>query len=106
MSARIAALTQEQAEGILALCAQYHVKRLAAFGSAINGTFKPTTSDFDFTVIFNRVGTMRTADQYFGLKEAMETLLGRPVDLVVDKAVRNPYFREELDATAVEVYAA
>jgi len=105
MSARIPALTKEQAEGILALCTQYHVSRLAAFGSAVKGTFHPDTSDYDFTVAFQRVESMRSADQYFGLKEAMEALLGRPVDLVMDQAVRNPYFREELDATAVEVYA-
>jgi uncharacterized protein len=106
MVARVAELTQKQREGITGLCERFHVRRLAAFGSAVTGGFQPTTSDYDFSVEFERVPSLRSADQYFGLKEAMELLLGRSVDLVVDRAVRNRFFRQELDETSVEVYAA
>lgn len=43
---------------------------------------------------------------YFGLKEALERLLGRQVDLVMPKALRNPYFAETVEQTREELYAA
>jgi predicted nucleotidyltransferase len=46
------------------------------------------------------------ADQYFGLLEDLSTLLRRPVDLVVERAIRNPYFLESLRATRELLYQA
>jgi predicted nucleotidyltransferase len=55
------------------------VRRLNLFGSAARGDFDPQRSDVDFLVEFDRT---HTDALYFGLKEALEGLLGRPVDLV------------------------
>lgn len=99
-------LNDKQAKGIHALCRQFYVNRLSVFGSAATGGFQPGVSDYDFAVTFQKVPSTRLADQYFGLKESLEALLARPVDLVIDTAVKNRYFRAELDATAVELYAA
>jgi predicted nucleotidyltransferase len=46
------------------------------------------------------------ADRYFELLESLELLFDRPVDLVVDSAIRNPYFREAVDRTKALLYAA
>lgn len=46
------------------------------------------------------------ADRYFGLLEGLEQLFGRPVDLVVASAIRNPYFRESVERTKALLYAA
>ena len=45
-------------------------------------------------------------NQYFEIKEALETLFGRPVDLVIPSAIENPYFRESVDETRTLLYAA
>jgi len=60
----------------------------------------------DFLVEFLPLEPGRYADAYFGLKEELETLFDRDVDLVMESAVVNPYFREELDHTRTALYAA
>jgi hypothetical protein len=65
-----------------ALCRSFHVRRLDIFGSAARGDFDPTRSDIDFLVEFDREHPMvLSIDTYFGFKEALEALFGRPVDL-------------------------
>lgn len=66
------------------LAARYGVTRLALFGSAARDTARPT-SDLDILVAFDGPAT---ADRYFGVQFYLEDLLGRPVDLVTDKALR------------------
>lgn len=82
------------------------MKRLEVFGSAARGDFDQRTSDIDLLVEFepNFPGTF--LGTYFGLKEAMEDLFGRSVDLVSEKAVRNPYIRRSIDASRELLYAA
>ena len=46
------------------------------------------------------------ANAYFGLLEALQQLFGRPVDLVVDSAIKNPYFRQSVEETRTLVYEA
>jgi predicted nucleotidyltransferase len=46
------------------------------------------------------------ADAFFGLKESLEQLFGRPVDLVAAAAIHNPYFRESVEGGRVLLYAA
>lgn len=86
------------------VCVRFGVKRLEAFGSVLRGDFKPT-SDIDFLVEFYSPRP-DAFDQYFGLKEELERIVGRPVDLVVAGAIRNPYFRAEVEQTKSPVYVA
>ena len=46
------------------------------------------------------------ADAYFGLREDLEGLFGRPVDLVMIAAVTNPYFLKNIESTRRVLYAA
>ena len=66
----------------------------------------PAQSDVDFLVEFETLPDGTYADAYFGLPESLETLLQRPVDLVVTTAITNPYFRQSIDETKTLVYAA
>jgi predicted nucleotidyltransferase len=91
---------------LAALCRRFGVRRLEVFGSVATGGFQSTTSDLDFLVEFERPLGPGYADRYFGLLEALEALFGRPVDLVVASAIKNPYFRESIDKTRVLLYAA
>lgn len=88
------------------LCRRFHVRRLDLFGSAATGAFDPSRSDIDFLVEFEPLPTGHHADAWFGLQEALEELLGRPIDLVAAGAVRNPFFRAELERTRLPLYAA
>jgi predicted nucleotidyltransferase len=97
---------REKREQIAQLCRQFHVRRLALFGSALGGDFDPEHSDFDFVVEFETLPPGTYAETYFGLVTALERLLGRNVDLVEPESVLNPYFRREIEAKQETLYAA
>lgn len=90
---------------IIALCEKHKVLELYVFGSALTKDFNKN-SDVDFTVIFDRRALpLRVyGDNYFAFKFALEDLLKRDVDLVEYNAIRNPYFKEELDETKKLIY--
>jgi predicted nucleotidyltransferase len=92
-------------EEIETLCRRFHVRRLEVFGSVATGRFDPNTSDVDLLVEFEAGPLLDVFDAYFGLKEGLEALLGRPVDLVISSAVTNPYFRESIERTRAPLYA-
>jgi predicted nucleotidyltransferase len=88
------------------LCRRYGVRRLELFGSAAVGKDLAKESDLDFLVEFDPFPPEGYANAYFGLLESLETLFGRPVDLVVTSAIRNPYFREAVERSKALLYAA
>jgi predicted nucleotidyltransferase len=91
-------------EAIAALCREYGVLRLDLFGSAAKGTFDPEASDLDFVASFANREVPGYATRYLRFAEALEELLGRPVDLITEQGIKNPYFREEVDETRRSVY--
>ena len=91
---------------LAALCRRFHVRRLEVFGSAAAADFDPSRSDVDLLVEFQPGSALKALHQYFGLKEALEALLGRSVDLVVASAVKNPYIRRSIEQTRETLYAA
>jgi predicted nucleotidyltransferase len=77
------------------------------FGSAARGDFDPARSDIDFLVEFDREPPIALSiDTYFGFKEALEALFGRPVELVEPGAVRNPYLKASIDSSREPVFEA
>jgi len=101
----IVEIEQYRAE-LATLCRRHHARRLDLFGSAAVGGYEPGTSDLDFLVEFEPNPPGGYANAFFGLLEALEELFGRPVDLVVGSAIRNPYFRESVEKTRTPIYAA
>jgi|SRR5271165_3950776 len=89
------------------LCRRYGVTRLEVFGSAARvGDFDPVTSDADFLVTF-APEARNDLTAFAGLKEELETLLGRRVDLVDREAVeasRNYIRRRRILAEAEAIY--
>jgi predicted nucleotidyltransferase len=86
-------------EALSDICRRFHVRRLDLFGSAATGRgFDPARSDLDFLVSFQDLGSRRYADTYFGLRDALQALSDRPVDLVTDVAVKNPYLRRRVES--------
>jgi len=88
------------------LCRQHYVRKLELFGSVAQDKFNAASSDFDFLVEFEQLGPGAYADHYFGLLEDLEALLGRKVDLVIMRAVKNPYFLESVARSRELLYAA
>lgn len=88
---------------IIALCKKHKVKKLFAFGSVLTNRFTDK-SDIDLVVDFDYVSLEDYADNYFDLKYALENLFSREVDLLEDKAIRNPYLKENVDATKIQLY--
>ena len=90
------------------LCRRFGVRRLEVFGSAARTTdFDPVRSDVDFLVEFERERPEALSlKTYFGFKQALESLLDRPVDLVEPGALRNPYLKANIDASREPVFAA
>ena len=101
----IATIGDRQKE-LAALCRRFAVRRLELFGSAARGDFAPGRSDFDCLVEFEPAAPARGFDGYFGLKEGLEALLRRPVDLVMAGAIENPFIRASIERSRQTVYAA
>ena len=93
-------------EQIAELCRRHRVRRLALFGSAARQDFDPERSDLDFLVEFEPLAPGTYARTYFDLLEALQQLFGRPVDLVIESAIKNPYFRQSVEQSQTLLYAA
>lgn len=85
------------------LCEQYRVRSFSAFGSVTRENFSKD-SDIDFVVDFNENDPFEYTNLYFQLKEQLEKLLKRQIDLIEERAIKNKYFKKELDATKVLIY--
>lgn len=88
------------------ICLRFGIRRLDLFGSAARGVdFDLSASDADFLVEFAQPGS-GGLQQFFDLKDALERLLGRDVDLVELGAVSNPFVLKSIETSRETVYAA
>jgi predicted nucleotidyltransferase len=85
------------------LCHRYHVRELALFGSVLRDDFRDD-SDIDVLVEFEP-GALIGLYEHFDLREHLERLLGRKVDLVSKRGL-NPMIRDEVITSAQVLYAA
>ena len=97
---------EERVSELERLCLTYGVRRLDLFGSASTDLYEPGESDIDFLVEFRSKAFDAYADTYFGLLEALSRLFGRPVDLVVQSAIKNPYLLQSVEQTRIPIYEA
>ena len=91
---------------IARLGTRHRVRRLALFGSSTGTAFDPATSDIDVLLGFARRPAADYADRYFGLREELAGLFGRDVELVAERAVRNPFFLESVRQSREALFAA
>ena len=92
-------------EAIRSACERYGVERLRVFGSVLTDRFDPATSDIDFLVAFKPERENLFHD-YFDLKFELERIVARGVDLVMERSVKNPFFKASAFGSAQEIYAA
>jgi predicted nucleotidyltransferase len=91
---------------LVALCRRHKVRRLDLFGSAATGAFDPARSDLDFLVEFEPLEPVAYADAYFGLREGLEAMFGRKIDLITRASLKNPYFRQSVLAERRPLFEA
>ncbi len=88
------------------LCRRSGIRRLELFGSAARGDFDEAHSDLDFLVELPSDASISPLDAYFDLKDALEAMFGRPVDLVSVGSVRNPYVQATIERDRQLIYTA
>jgi predicted nucleotidyltransferase len=85
------------------LCKTNQVKTLFAFGSVVREDFNEN-SDVDLVVDIDEKDPFKYTDIYFNLKLKLEDILKLQVDLLEERAIKNKFFRLELDNTKVLIY--
>jgi predicted nucleotidyltransferase len=96
-------LIQEHIEEIHELCKNYHVAEMYVFGSVLRDSFNPE-SDIDFLVKFSDVDSLEYFDNYMDLKEELEKLFSRSVDLVEVQTVKNPILKQSIERDKIILY--
>jgi len=91
-------------EVIEAFCRKWDVDELSLFGSVLREDFSPQ-SDVDVLVAF-APGARRSLFDLVEMKDELEALFGREVDLVSQGGLRNPFRRQEILTTRQVLYAA
>lgn len=103
MNAVLASEIESRRGEIAAICGRLGVRRLELFGSA---TRSNAPRDLDFLVDLGDRPPGEYAAAYFALREALEALFARPVDLVTPPGLENPYFRQRVEQEKTLLYAA
>ncbi len=85
------------------LCQQHHVKALFAFGSVVTGKFSKS-SDIDLLISFHPMEYGEYADNYFEIADKLEAVFKRPVDLLSEKSLKNPYFIKSVNNSKKLLY--
>jgi predicted nucleotidyltransferase len=85
------------------LCVNHRVDKLYLFGSMLGSSFNDN-SDIDFLVRFKNIDLLKYADNYFDLKFSLENLLKRPVDLLEEQSLKNPFFLDAVNESKKLIY--
>lgn len=96
-------LIEKNKDQLIELCDSHKVKELYLFGSILSDKFNDT-SDIDMLIQFYQVELLEYFDNYMDLKEKLEQLFQRPIDLVENQAIRNPIFRKVIEREKKLVY--
>jgi uncharacterized protein len=88
---------------IESVCRKLPVRRLGLFGSVLTDSFSKE-SDVDVLVVFDTKETIDYFSRYFELKEQLEKIFNRNIDLVVDKQFKNPVFRKSVEKSRTIIY--
>jgi predicted nucleotidyltransferase len=94
---------QNHIDDIAKLCLNHKVKFLYAFGSVLTDKFNES-SDIDLVVAFQPQEVLDYGDNYYDLKFSLQEILKRPIDLLEETAIKNPYFRQNLEKERLLIY--
>lgn len=97
-------LIENNREAISELCRLHGVRKMEVFGSILRADFDPQRSDVDVLVEFGEEFANSFAN-FLDLKESLEALFERPVDLLELRAIRNRRLRYYIEQSKSPVYA-
>jgi predicted nucleotidyltransferase len=90
---------------IVSLLEKHKIKDAYLFGSVLNDKFNEEKSDVDFLVNFvDGIDPLEKGELLWNLRFSLEDNLRRPVDLITETSLKNPYFIEEVNKTKVKIY--
>ena len=89
---------------IAEFCRRWRVTEFSLFGSVLREDFRPR-SDVDVLVSFSPDAPWHLM-HLVEMREELEQIFGREVDLVEKRALRNPFRRHEILTTMQTLYAA
>lgn len=98
-------LIEANRSAIADLCRRHGVRRLEVFGSILSQDFDAASSDVDVLVEYAPDGGRSFAD-FLDLKEALEQLFRRPVDLIEPHTIRNRRLRHYIERDKSLIYEA
>ena len=88
---------------ISSVCSLYNVNKLYIFGSAITDEYN-YKSDVDLLVDFKNININNYADNYYDFKIELQKIFNRKIDLLEIQAIKNPYFKSEIEQTKRLIY--
>ena len=96
-------IIENYSKDIIELCKIHKVKSLYAFGSVLTEKFN-NESDIDLIVDFQQLDVLDYGDNYYDLKFSLENILKRNIDLLEQKAMKNPYFIKTINQNKKLIY--
>ena len=96
-------LINKDRQGFLDLCKQCHVAYIYAFGSSIREDFRED-SDVDVLLDVNVEDDLEAGQAVADIWNGLELFFNRPVDLLTEDSLRNPYLRKEIERTKKLIY--
>jgi uncharacterized protein len=89
---------------VISILKSHKIVRAFAFGSVTGADFTQQ-SDIDFLVHFQPL--LKPSERgalHLSLYDTLEKLLGRPVDVIPEDRIRNPFLRKSIEASKVLIY--
>ena len=105
MNKTVETLVSRNQVALKSLCHAQKVRELGLFGSAVTGAFDLQRSDLDFVVEFDNADQPGIADRFMNLASGLESIFHRKVDLITNRSLKNPLFKETINRTKEILYA-
>jgi predicted nucleotidyltransferase len=96
-------IIEKNIDRLTRLCEKYKVAELYVFGSVLSNRFS-SESDIDFIVTFDEIELEKYADNYFDFKFSLEDLFKRNIDLLEEKAIKNPFLKNSINNSKQLIY--
>lgn len=95
---------QAKLSDFTALCKQYKVKNLYAFGSATTEDFDENSSDIDLLIEIDESDPLEKGEILLAIWDKLEEFFQRKVDLLTQSSLKNPILKKNIDATKILIY--
>lgn len=100
----IHASVKSKLPNLIDILKSHRVERAYAFGSVCTPDFNKD-SDVDLLIAFEEgIDPIEYGDLYWSLDEKLPALLDRPVDILTERQLRNPYFIKVMNKTKTPLY--